>query len=87
MFDFGAIAGGLHKIIGAAEAFSPFTSMFGLDKITGLVKVGLDIAENVADRAQEAGTVLNSSEQNEIDDIITRLREKNDELAAYVDNS
>lgn len=87
MFDFGEIVLGLHKVVAATKVLSPFASILGVDKITSIVEAGLDIAENVTTRAKEAGTVLNSNQEEEIDGIISRLREENDKLAQYIDNS
>lgn len=86
--DFGAVTAGLHKVLGAAKMLSPIANAIGMvDKVSSLVSTGIDIAENVLDRGKEVGTVIHSTNEEEIKQIITELREINDGLNKQIEAS
>ncbi len=82
----GMIAG-LNKVVAAIDMFMPFASILGADKIVGIVKMGTEIADNIVARAQEANIVLHSNQEEEIDNILIKLREANDVLDIEIDKS
>lgn len=90
MFDLSKIVETLEAGVKFIEDLTPIATAIGgpiVGNVVNTVLTVTDIAHNTLARAAEAGHVLNTEDQGEINALINRLSVQNDKLAEAIRNS
>lgn len=80
----------MDKVTDAVKKFAPVASDLGLpivEKVANIADTAVEVAQNILERAEDAEIVLKSEDKDDIEARIARLREANNDLAAFIRNS